>query len=77
MDDILKSFPKHKAVLQDLFRANERIPDSRYKPERQYLLILDELLSRTQQQNMYLKIQSEFDPATVDNVTSNVRYYLH
>lgn len=76
VDEIFATFDMCKAALQDFFHASEHIPDNTYVPTltvNQYLLVLNELLSPTQQQQMYLKIRSEFaSPLTVDHITSDV-----
>lgn len=76
IDETIKTFPKHEAILRDFFRSKQRIPDCRFIPahgETQFLLILDELLLEPQKKEMYLKIRSEFDePKIVDAITSNV-----
>lgn len=77
IDETIKTFPKHEAVLRDFFRIKKRIPDHRFiHGESQFLLILDELLLEPQKKEMYLKIRSELDePDFVDAITSNVCYH--
>lgn len=78
IEDINRTFPKHKAALQEIFLKNLNVPDSRFVPSRfpivgdGYLLILEELLSGAQQTKMYLKIRSEFAPDTDLTITSDV-----
>lgn len=80
IDETIKTFPKHKAILRDFFRSKKKIPDHRFIPahgETQFLLILDELLLEPQKKEMYLKIRSEFDePKIVDAITSNVCIHI-
>lgn len=75
--NILKTFAKHEPALREFFRGNKRTPDCHYSPseltEYEYLLVLTELLSETQQREMYLKIRKEFaDPAEMNHITANV-----
>lgn len=76
--EIINTFSLYRGFLRDLFRKNKNIPDSRFEPDPQYLLIVDELLEPKQQHAMmrYLKMQSEFGGAdTADDITSFVCYY--
>lgn len=79
IDETIKTFPKHEAVLRDFFQIKKRIPDHRFMPahsESQFLTILDELLLEPQIKEMYLKLRSEFDePEFVNAITSKVCYY--
>lgn len=79
IEEIIKTYPKHEAVLRDFFRIKKRIPDHRFIPAHsgsQFLLILDELLLEPQKIEMYLKIRSEFDePEFVDAIKSDVCCY--
>lgn len=81
INDIVNTFPEHRAALHEIFRTNEKIPDSRFQPtydECNFLLILAELLSQSQQHEMYKKIRSEFDnPYIPDDITSIVCYFLY
>lgn len=73
--DIIETFPKHKKALSDFFQCNAKIPDYQWKPksDREFLLIVSELLNEIQQQRMYQQIASTFDPPhTVYNISSNV-----
>lgn len=74
--DVLKSFVKHESALREIFRASKRIPDSQYTStltEHKYLLVLSELVSNTQQTEMYTKLRSIFDdPSTTEHITATV-----
>lgn len=77
IEDIIKTFPKYQAALKEFFRRKSKIPDCRFQPDEDYLLVL-ELLDKMQQQKMYLHIRSEFaDPVTEDHVTSDVCFVIH
>lgn len=79
IDETIRTFPKHEAVLRDFFRINKIIVDHRFEPSHSgthFLTILDELLLEPQKIKMFLKIRSEFDePEFIDAITSNVCYY--
>lgn len=78
LEDIIKTFPKHEAALSEIFRNHKYLGhDYRYVSHfSQFLTILDELLHERQKVEMYLKIRAEFDPNSVNDITSNVRYPL-
>lgn len=76
IEDINKTFPKHKAALKGVFRNNLKVPDYRFETTQHCLLLLDELVSQSQQQKMYLRIRSEFaNPDTADHITTPVCYH--
>lgn len=72
VEDIIKTFAEHKAALDKFYRSNQKVPDHRWQPEHDYLVILNGLLRETQQQKMYLKIKSVFAKESANHISSNV-----
>lgn len=80
VDGILQTYAEHADALRAFYRASKRIPDCRYDPaltENEYTLVLHELLTEKQQQEMYLKLQQIYNPATIKDITSNVGDFVN
>lgn len=76
IEKVVDTYAEHKAALDKFYRINQKTPDHRWQPEEDYLVILNGLLSESQQQKMYLKIKAEYAKESLNNVTSNVRLTL-
>lgn len=75
VEDIVETYSKHEVVLTEMFNNHKsRGHDYRFHSHfRQFITILDELLDERQMGKMYIKIRTELDSQSVNDVTSNVR----
>lgn len=74
VSDIIKTVSQHKLKLMQVFKANVHIPDRHINPSFgiNFLIILDSLVTRDQQIQMYRTIRDEITDIDADKTIRNV-----